>query len=160
MAIEWLEHTSHQLTPAICRCVDTLYQHLEWQLRLNAGTMVIGLRNCFTTKLAQIKTIADDMACRVVNMTSGKWVHFQVCLSHAQTEAITWRLAEMECITVQLDRMLGVLSNRGNGTCVIVRKIDATEFPRMEYITPIPDSKSMPVPWCLVGFHGNLVIIW
>jgi len=46
-------------------------------------------------------------------MPADKRLQFQNCLSDAEIEATTWSLADMECVTIQLDREIyGITSNK------------------------------------------------
>jgi len=103
-AIERLEHTIHQVTPAEHKLFDKLFQHHEQQPLLDVGTKATSPRSIFTKKLAQMKTAAEEEAYGAVNMTANKCVQFQVCLSDADIEPTTWSIADMDCIVNQLKR--------------------------------------------------------
>ena len=75
-------------------------------------TNATGPRTIFTKQLALMKTAAEVEAHRVANMTANKWLQFQNRLSAAETEATTRCLADMEGITIQLEREnYGITSN-------------------------------------------------
>jgi len=59
-----------------------------------------------------MKTAKEHEAYRVANMTPDKRQHFQICLSDAETDAMTWSLADTEHVTNQLKRVIyGITSN-------------------------------------------------
>jgi len=59
-----------------------------------------------------MKTATDDEANGAANMTDNKWQQFQICLSDAEPEAMTWSLADTEQVTNQLEREIyGITSN-------------------------------------------------
>jgi len=79
---------------------------------LEVRTRVTGPRTKFGNELAPIKTVAEDKAYGAANMTADKPLHFLICLSHAEIEATTWSVADMERVTNQLERdIYGITSN-------------------------------------------------
>ena len=96
--IEPLEREIRQVTPAKCKLFDKLFHHHERQLLQEVGTKAIGHRSIFSTKLAQLKTAAEEEAYCAVNMTAEKCVQFQVCLSDVGIEATTWSIADTDHI--------------------------------------------------------------
>jgi len=51
-----------------------------------------------------MKTAAEDEACGAANMTADKQLQFQIRLSDAETETMTWSLADTESVIIQLQR--------------------------------------------------------
>ena len=64
-------------------------------------TNATGPQSLFAKHLALMKADVEDEIYRTANMTANKWLHFQICLSEAETEAMTGSLAETEHITIQ-----------------------------------------------------------
>jgi len=59
-----------------------------------------------------MKAAAEDEAYGAAYMTADKRLQFQICLSNAETEAMTWSLADTERVTNQLEREIyGITSN-------------------------------------------------
>ena len=59
-----------------------------------------------------MKAAAEDEAYGAANMTADKRLQFQIRLSDAETGATTWSLADMERVTIQLEREIyGITSN-------------------------------------------------
>jgi len=59
-----------------------------------------------------MKTAAEHEAYRAPNMTTYMRLHFDIRLSDAETDAITWSLADTEQVTNQLEREIdGITSN-------------------------------------------------
>jgi len=111
-AIQQLERAIHQVTPAECRLFDKLFQRHGWQLLQEVGIKATGPRSKFAKELATMNTAAKEEAYRVANMTADKWLQFQIRLSDAEAEATTWNLADMEHVTIQLERQIyGITSN-------------------------------------------------
>jgi hypothetical protein len=45
-------------------------------------------------------------------MTAAKRLRFLICISDAESEAMTWSLADIECVTIQLEPEIhGITSN-------------------------------------------------
>jgi len=103
-AIEWLEREIHLVTPAKRKLFDKVFERHEQQLLQEVGTKVTGRRSQFAKDLALMKAAATDKANRAANMTTDKWLQFQISLSDAETEATTWSLAATERVTNQLER--------------------------------------------------------
>ena len=68
------------------------------------GTKATSPRSTFAKKLAQMKTSAEGDICGAANMTTDKCVEFQVHSSNAETEATTWRIANIDRVANQLER--------------------------------------------------------
>jgi len=110
--MERLEREIHQMTPVKYKLFDKLFQHHERQLLQEVGTKATGPRSIFAKNLAQMRTAAEEVVYRVVNMTADQRVEFQVHLSDAETEATTWSLADIDRIVSQLQREIyGITSN-------------------------------------------------
>jgi hypothetical protein len=92
------------VTRAIRKLFDKLFQHHEQQLLQEVGTKATGPRSIFCMQLTQIKTTADDEPDRAANMSANKQLQFQVHRFITETEATTWSLADIEHITIQLER--------------------------------------------------------
>jgi len=103
-AIERFERKMHQVTPDEGKLFDKLFQHHEWQLLLEVGTKATSPRSIFAQGLALRIAATEDEAYGAANMTADKWLQFQVHLSDAEIEAMTWILADTECVTTQLQR--------------------------------------------------------
>jgi len=59
-----------------------------------------------------IKTVTDDKAYRMANMSTDKRLQFQIHWSDAETAATTWSLADTEHVSNQLERAIyGVTLN-------------------------------------------------
>jgi hypothetical protein len=62
------------------------------------GTKTTGRRSTLANKLAQMKSGAEEEVYGAVNMNADKRAEFQVCLSHAVTEATIWSIADTDRI--------------------------------------------------------------
>jgi len=110
--IERLEHEIPQETSAKPKPFDILLQHHEQQLLQEVGTKATGAGNKFAKVLVPKKNAAQDKAYWAAPMTADKRLHFRICLSDAETEAMTWSLADTERVTNQLEREIyGITSN-------------------------------------------------
>ena len=59
-----------------------------------------------------MNTASKDEAYGAANMTADKRLQFHIRLSDAETEAMTWSLADAECVTIQREReTYGITSN-------------------------------------------------
>jgi len=102
-AIERLECEIHQVTPVEHKLCDQLFQHHERQLLQEVGTKATGPTSIFAKELAIITAAAEDEAYVAANMTTNKPLQCQIRLSHAETEATTWSLADTARVTNQLE---------------------------------------------------------
>ena len=103
----------HQVTPAKRKIFDKFFQHHVRYLLQEVETKAIGPRSILAKQLAQMKTAVADEAYRLANITGHKQLQFQNFLSDAVTEAMTWSLADMERVTIQLEREIyGITSNK------------------------------------------------
>ena len=60
-----------------------------------------------------MKTAAKDEAYGAANMIADNRLEFQIRLLDAETEAMTWSLADTERVTIQLEREIyGIISNK------------------------------------------------
>ena len=59
-----------------------------------------------------MKTAAEDVAFRAVNMTADKQVQFQICLSDAGIEAGTWSIAHTDCVVNQLESQIDGITSK------------------------------------------------
>ena len=110
-----MEREIHHVTPAKRKLFNKLFQRHERQLSQETGTKVSGPITKFSKELALKKTAAEDEAYGVANMTADKQLQFLICLSDAETEAMTWSLADTECVTNQLKReTYSITSNEQN----------------------------------------------
>jgi len=103
-AIERLQHEIHQVTAAKCNLFDKLFQRHERQLLPEVRTRATCHRSKFTKALGKMKAAAEVEAHSVANMTADKWLQFPIHLSGAETEAMSWSLADTERVTKQLHR--------------------------------------------------------
>ena len=111
-AIERLELQMHQETPDKSKLFEKLYQRHDRQLSQQVGTKATGPRSKFSKEPALMTTAAEDEAWGAANMIADKGLQFQICLSDAETEAMTWCLADTEHVTIRLDREIyGIISN-------------------------------------------------
>jgi len=111
-SIERLQRKIHQVTPAKHNLFDKLFQRHERQLLHEVGTKATGPRSRFVKELVIIKTAAEDKEYRAASITADKQLRFQIHLSDAETEGMTWSLADTERITIQLGRVIhGITSN-------------------------------------------------
>jgi len=100
------------VTPAKHTLFDKLFQCHERQLLQDVGTKATGPRTKFTKELTLEKTAAEDEAYRAANMTADNRLQFEIRLSDAETEGMTWNSADTECVTNQLEREIcGITSN-------------------------------------------------
>ena len=111
-AIERLEREFHPLSAAKRKVFDKSFKFHERQLLQEVGSKASGPRSKFTTDLALMKASAEDEAYGAAHMTVDKQLEFQIRLSDAETEDMTWSLADTERVTNQLERELyGITSN-------------------------------------------------
>jgi hypothetical protein len=111
-AIERLECEIHQVTPAKHKLFNKSFQHHERQLLQEVGTKGTGPRSIFAKELALTKAASEDEAYGAAIMTADKRLQFQNRLSDAETEAMSWSLADSERVTNQLEREIyGITSN-------------------------------------------------
>jgi len=103
-AIERLEREIHQVTPAKRKLFDKLFERHERQLLQEVGTKATGPRSKFAKDLPLKKTAAEEEAYGAANITTDEQLLFRLRLSDAETEAITWSLADTERVTNQLER--------------------------------------------------------
>ena len=100
------------MTPAKLKLFDKSFQRHERQLLQEVGTKVTSPRSNFAKELALKKTAAEDKAYGVAIMTADKQLQFRLRLSDAETECMTWSLADMERVTNQLEsKIYGITSN-------------------------------------------------
>jgi hypothetical protein len=110
-AIERLEYKIHLVTPAKCQVFDKLFQLHVRQLLQDVGTKTTAPRSKFPKELALIKASFEDQADWVATITADKQPQVWVRLSDAGTDAMTWRLADMEPVTYQREREIdGIIS--------------------------------------------------
>jgi hypothetical protein len=102
--IEELEHEIGQVTPAICKLLDQLFQCHERKQLQDVGTKVTNPGRICTSVLALRQTATKNEAPRAANITADERLEFQVCISNAETEALTWSLADTEQVIDQLER--------------------------------------------------------
>ena len=75
-------------------------------------TKATGPGSNFSKELALKTTAVEDEAYRVANMTADKRLQFQLHIHDAETEALTWSVADTERVTIQLEREIyGITSN-------------------------------------------------
>jgi len=83
------------------------------QLLQEVGTKATCPRSTFAKKLAQMKTAAEEKVYEAANMTTDKHVEYLVCLSHAETEATTWSIADLDSFANPLERdIYGITLNQ------------------------------------------------
>jgi hypothetical protein len=111
-AIERLEREIYQVTPATCKIFDKLFDRHERKPLQDVMTKATGPRQKFAKDLAQMKPAAKDEAYGAANMTADKQLQFHIRQSNAEADATTWSLADMERVTIKLEREIyGITSN-------------------------------------------------
>jgi len=111
-AIERLEREFHPLIAAKRKVFDKSFECHERQLLQEVGSKASGRRSKFAKDLALMEAAAEDKAYGAAPMTIDKQLKFQIRLSDAETENMTWSLADTEWVTNQLERELyGITSN-------------------------------------------------
>jgi hypothetical protein len=111
-AMERFEIEIHHVTPAKRKHVDELFQYHERQLLQEVGTKSTGPKSIFAKELAILKAVAKDEAYGAATKPTDKRVHYQIRLSDAERAGTTWRLADTENMTKQLEReMYGITWN-------------------------------------------------
>ena len=107
-----MECKIQQVTPVKCKLFDESFLHNERQLFQDVRTKATWPSSIFANEIALMKSAAEHEAYRVAHMTTDKRLQFQIRLSHAETDATTWSLADMESVTNQLVREIyGITSN-------------------------------------------------
>jgi hypothetical protein len=107
-----LERKIHYVTPAKPNLFDKLFQHHERQQLLEAATQATDPRSKFAIELALTMAAAEDEVDGAANRTADKRLQFRIRLSDAETEATTWSLGDIECMTKQLERVIyGITTN-------------------------------------------------
>ena len=111
-AIQWLVSEIHQETPVHHKLSDKLFQQYERQLLEEVGTKASRPRRIFDKVVALRKGPGEGEGYGVANMTADNQLQFQIRLYDAETEAMTWSLADMERVTNHQERgIYGITSN-------------------------------------------------
>jgi hypothetical protein len=99
-----MQYEIQHVTSGRCNVFNKLFQyHLQKQLE-QVGNVATGPRSQFATHLTPMKTAVEEVVCGVVNITTSKRLECLVRLSDAETEAITWSIADMEYVANQMQR--------------------------------------------------------
>jgi len=127
-AIERLEREIHQVTPDKLNLFDKLFQHHEQQLLQEVGTNATSTGSVFTKQLPLINPDDKDEACGVATSTADKRLQFQIRLSDAGTAATTWRLADMQRVSNQVETEIYGISSNEQKQCKKKLSIRLIEF--------------------------------
>jgi len=110
--IERLEHQIHPVTTVKRRHFNKLFQHHGPQLLQEVATKATGPRSHFAKVLALTKTAAEDKPQGSATITADMWMHCQIRLSNAESEAMPSSFADTERVTEQMEREIhGITSN-------------------------------------------------
>jgi hypothetical protein len=120
-AIEQLEGKIHEVTDAKHKYFDELFKRHERQLLQEVGTKATGHTSNFAKDVALMRDTTENDAYGVASTSANKRLQFQIRLSDAEREVTTWRLADTEQVTNQLEREI-------NGITLIEWKRFKQEF--------------------------------
>jgi len=127
-AIEQLQPEIHQVIPAKRKLFNKLFQYHEQQWLQEVGTKATGPRSILATKLALLKTAAEEEAYGVVNMTADQCAQFQVHISNDETEATTWSTADTDRVVNRLEREINGITSKDPMRCTKEFSIRLVEF--------------------------------
>jgi hypothetical protein len=96
---------------------DKLSPHYEPKSLPKLQTKATGPRCPLGKDLARMKTATQGYAYGEVNITADNQLQFLIRISIEETEASTWGLCHMECITNQLERESHGITSNGQSDC-------------------------------------------
>jgi len=105
--INQLELAIHHVTPGKCMLYNNVFQCHKWQLFGEVGTKATGSRSIISKDMPVMKTNGKDEANGVANMSANNRLYFQISLSNAESESMTWCFVEMEWATDSVSKRSG-----------------------------------------------------